>query len=107
VTFNVTPVNDASGNPIPMLSTQRRGEIIQQLRPANGPTDVDGDTLSIASVHRGRHREFASGNVVFTPTANFSRQPASPTPSSTARVALDGHRQPGGQPGQRRTGGQP
>jgi hypothetical protein len=37
VTFNVTPVNDASGNPIPMLSTQRRGEIIQQLLPSQRP----------------------------------------------------------------------
>jgi hypothetical protein len=31
---------------------------------------MDGDTLSVASVFRGRHGELQDGNVVFTPTAS-------------------------------------
>ncbi|TAN61248.1 MAG: tandem-95 repeat protein, partial [Magnetospirillum sp.] len=76
VTVNVTPVNDA---PVAVAKTASTNEdtvlTITAASLLSGATDVEGDALTLSSVGNavgGSVSRNASGDVVFTPTANFN-----------------------------------
>ncbi|TMH33424.1 MAG: tandem-95 repeat protein, partial [Betaproteobacteria bacterium] len=89
ITVNVTPVNDAP------LAVSDSGLVINEdqplvLAPATllaNDTDIDGDSLVISSVQGAVNGSVAlvSGNVVFTPSANYNG------PASFSYTISDGH----------------
>ena len=88
VTFNVTPVNDAPiavNDTAPATSEDTPEVIAQSLLLAND-TDVDGDSLTVASVQGavGGTVSLQGSNVVFTPTLNYNG------PASFTYTVIDG-----------------
>ena len=89
VTFNVTPVNDApvANDDTAAATNEDTPAVIAPATLLGNDTDVDGDTLSIASVQGavGGTVAIVGGNVVFTPTANFNG------PASFTYTVIDGN----------------
>ncbi|MEJ8838444.1 cadherin-like domain-containing protein [Ramlibacter sp. AN1133] len=75
VTMNVAPVNDApaAGNDTVAATEDQALAIAPSTLLAND-SDIDGDTLAITGVTSGTGGTVSilGGNIVFTPTANFS-----------------------------------
>ena len=86
--FDVTPVNDAPVAAVDTASTNE--DTALTLAPATllaNDSDVDGDTLTIASVQGAVNGTVAlvGGNVVFTPAANYNG------PASFTYTVVDGN----------------
>ena len=111
VTVNVTAVNDAPvANADTLAATEDTAVTYTAAQLLGNDTDVDGDTLTIASVTSGTGGTAvlnANGTVTFTPAANFHGAASftyTVSDGTADQQRGDGHRQRDG--GQRRPGGQ-